>query len=164
MNVSNSVLSGTFLAALVGVIANARSVSRASRERERERLRSTLAEAFRAYSDYKEFPYAVRRRNPSDPAGERARLSQELREIQSRLSYYSTWLIAESDKIGSAYQALLIELRSIAGGSIQSAWLEDSAKTDADMNIGKERVDLSALKTAEEAFLKAIKGRVRVKD
>lgn len=164
MSYSDALLSSTFLAACLAAGVNAWSIWRTSRERERDRLRNTLAEAYRAYSDYKEFPYAIRRRRADNIADERQRLAGELREMQSRLSYYRVWLMAESCDMGEIYSELLNQLRKVAGDSMRSAWLEDALDSDADMNIGAERVDLHELKSYEDAFMEAIRGRVRVRD
>jgi hypothetical protein len=164
MSVTHVLLSSTFLAAFLAAGVNAWVILRASKERERERLRTTLAEAFRAYSDYKEFPYAIRRRSEENPASERLRLSEELREIQSRISYYRTWLLAESSEIGEAYGELIQKVRKVAGESMQRAWQEPPCTSDAEMNIGPEKVNLSELKSSEDAFSNAIKDRIRVRD
>jgi hypothetical protein len=57
---------------------------RRSREEERARIRNTFAAAFETYTAYKEFPYAIRRRRPDEPEGERLRLSEALRAVQER--------------------------------------------------------------------------------
>jgi len=59
---------------------------RKSREEERARVRDTFAAAFAAYTAYREFPYAIRRRRADIPEEERVRLSESLRTIQERLT------------------------------------------------------------------------------
>jgi hypothetical protein len=91
VGLAGAIISGAFLAAMVAGAINVWMARRRSREEERARIRSTFAAAFEAYTAYKEFPYAIRRRRADDPEGERIRLSEALRAIQEKLSYYLAW-------------------------------------------------------------------------
>jgi hypothetical protein len=71
---AGAIISGAFLAAMVAGAINVWMARRRSREEERARIRTTFAAAFEAYTAYKEFPYAIRRRRADDPKGERIRL------------------------------------------------------------------------------------------
>jgi hypothetical protein len=122
-------------------LVNSLLARRATRIDERSRVRATLSEAFQAYADYKEFPYAIRRADR--PEDERIRLSEELRKIQSRLSYYQAWCQIESEQIGSAYNDLDREARRVAGAAMHRAWTENAAALEPDMNIGSDRADLT---------------------
>lgn len=158
---TSALLSAAVVAAFVsGSIATALS-RRATRLEERARVRTTLAEAYQAYADYKEFPYAIRRRRHDQDGEERIRLSEEVRKVQSRLSFYQAWTRAEDPTTGAAYNDLVAQLRRVAGASIRAAWLEPPLNNDAGMNIGPNRVDLKELQTAEEAFLKAAENHVK---
>jgi hypothetical protein len=96
-----------------------------------------------------------------DEAGqERVRLSEEVRRVQSRLSYYQAWTLAESPETGAAYNQLVDELRRVAGASMREAWTEPALDNDEGMNISPDRVDLSVLKVAEDRFLDAAKTHV----
>jgi hypothetical protein len=129
---------------------------RKSREEERARQRTLFAEAYGAYSAYKELPYAIRRRRADDPPGERVRLSEIAREIQIRLSYYEAWTAAESTAVGDAYRTLLAELREIAGGAMRDAWNDSPITSDREMNMPPTVIDLSKLAQAEKDFMKAV--------
>lgn len=155
-----AVLSGAVVAAVVSGWVNAALARRSTRLEERARVRATLAEAYQAYADYKEFPYAIRRRRHDQDAEERIRLSEEVRRAQSRLSYYQAWALAEDPETGDAYNQLVGQLRKVAGASMREAWREPALDNDAGMNIGPERVDLSELKPAEDEFLQAAKAHV----
>jgi hypothetical protein len=157
---TTAVLSGAVVAAVVSGWVNAALARRSTRLEERARVRSTLAEAFQAYADYKEFPYAIRRRRADQPAEERIRLSEEVRRVQSRLSYYEAWTLAESPETGAAYNELTRQLRRVAGGSMREAWQGPALDDDQGMNIGADRVDLSGLKDAEQTFLGAAEAHV----
>lgn len=152
-----ALLSGAVVAAVIGAVANAYLVRRRSREDERDRVRTMCAEALAAVTAYKEFPYAIRRRRRDEPSAERARLSDEMRHIQERLSYYSAWMKSESRDLSDAYETLLSELRSAAGRACHDAWLGRPADTDQDMNVAPGVVDLSSLTAHEDAYIAAVR-------
>lgn len=126
---------------------------------ERARRREMFAEAFSAYTAYKELPFVVRRRRPDRPEEERLRISKALREIQERLSFFTTWMQLEHPEVGQVFDRLVSELRRVAGGEIHRAWTLDPVQADAEMNIGD--VDLSALTDVEQEYLKALSKYVR---
>ncbi|RBY81687.1 hypothetical protein DQ238_06590 [Geodermatophilus sp. TF02-6] len=158
---TGAVLSAAVVAAIVSGSITTALARRATRLEERARVRTTLAEAYQAYADYKEFPYAIRRRRHDQDGKERIRLSEEVRRVQSRLSYYQAWTRAEDPTTGDAYNDLVGQLRRVTGASMRAAWLEPALDNDAGMNIGPDRVDLSELRTAEETFLKAAENHVK---
>jgi hypothetical protein len=151
-----SLLSAAVIAAVVGALVNLWLARRKGAEDERARVRATFAEAYEAVAQYKEFPYAIRRRRDNDPAGERVRLSDALREVQARLSYYTLWVKAESDDVGAAYDDLVANLRRVAGRACHDAWEASPASSDAEMNIGPDVVDLRALTSYEHAYVQAV--------
>jgi hypothetical protein len=148
------------VAAIVSSWVNTALARRATRLEERARVRSTLAEAFQAYADYKEFPYAIRRRRGDQLSEERVRLSEEVRRVQSRLSYYEAWTLAESPETVAAYNELTKQLRRVAGASTREAWKGPALDNDEGTNIGLDRVDLRELKEAEQTFLRAAETHV----
>lgn len=156
-----AVLSAAVIAAIVSGAITTALARRTTSLEERARVRTTLAEAYQAYADYKEFPYAIRRRRDDQPGQERVRLSDEVRRVQSRLSFYQAWTRAEDTTTGAAYNDLIGQLRRVAGTSMHAAWLEPALDDDTGMNIGPDRVDLSELRPAEEAFLKAAENHVK---
>ncbi|WP_156415593.1 hypothetical protein [Terrabacter sp. Soil811] len=152
----SGLISGAVLAAVIGALANTALARRKSLEEERARVRTVFAEAFEAVAAYKEFPYAIRRRRADQPAEERIRLSEDLRKVQARLTYYCAWTLAESPAVGHAYGALVRDLRAVAGGACREAWQAEPITADRDMNIGPDLVDLSALTSLEEAYTSAV--------
>ena len=149
-------VSGAVIAAVVGALVNTALARRKSLEEERARVRTVFAEAFEAVAAYKEFPYAIRRRRADQPPEERVRLSEALREVQTRLTYYVAWTQAESVTVGKAYGDLVRELRRAAGGACREAWLAKPISNDHDMNIGPDLVDLSSLTRLERAYTAAV--------
>lgn len=127
-----------------------------SRLEARERSRQLYAEAYRVYTTFKEFPYAIRRRRVDEPETERIRLSEALREVQAQLSYYVLWTALEDCRVGDAYKILVAGLRRVAGASMRDAWLEPGAANDVDMNFPPGRVDLSELNELERRFVDAV--------
>src|SRR4051795_12835057 len=85
--VSGLLLSASIIAALLTGTINLTLARRRSREEERARVRNTCAEAFKAYSEYREFPNAIIRRDTDRPGEERQRLLEGLRQLQARLSF-----------------------------------------------------------------------------
>jgi hypothetical protein len=130
---------------------------RRSREEERARIRNTFAAAFEAYTAHKELPYAIRRRRPDEPEGERVRLSEALRAVQEKVSYYLAWTQAESADVGEQYAKLISEARRVAGRVMHDAWNDRPRATDREMNIPPDLVDLSQLMAAEAEFMQAVR-------
>lgn len=151
-----AVLSGAVLAAVLGAFVNVWLARRKSLDEERSRVRTTCAEAFEAVTAYKEFPYAIRRRNHLQPEEERTRLSDELRHVQSRLSYFTAWMAGESPDLGTSYVTLVSNLRRIAGTACHDAWLAPPATSDSDMNFSSGVVDLAELGQYETAYIAAV--------
>lgn len=141
------------LAAAIVAAWNILLARRRSREEERARQRDAFAQAFKAYGRYKEMPYAIRRRSADEPAVERVRLSETVREIQADLTYHQTWMDLESRDVSSAYRDLVKALRVLAGGHMRDAWKTAPIATDAEMNM---IIDLSQLEPLEQVYLAAV--------
>jgi hypothetical protein len=154
--ITGIILTSGVVAAVVTFFQNRWLENRRGREAERTRLRQSFAEAFAAYADYKEFPYAVRRRQGDHAADERARLAAELNAIQSRLSYYRAWTQFESPAVGAAYSNLLARMRIVAGSAMHDAWEESPSENDEEMNIPLEKVDLRSLKEDEDEYITVV--------
>jgi hypothetical protein len=151
-----TVISGAFLAAMLTAAINVWATRRGTREVERARQRDSFADAFRTYTKYKEFPYAIRRRNGSDLANERTRLSEDLRAVQAELSYHRTWACTESASVGDAYATMIAAARAVAGTAMKQAWLAPPCDADSEMTIPREVIDLSSLELHETAYLAAV--------
>lgn len=123
------------------------------RRQKNERKREVFSSAYAAVAAYKEFPYLVRRRG-SNSAEERQRISEELRECQKNLAYYTAWLATESLIVSHAYGRLVEELRAVAGDYIHEAWLRPPIDSDENMNVTD--IELGALAPHEKAFTQAI--------
>ncbi|MFB9357743.1 hypothetical protein [Actinoplanes nipponensis] len=133
----------------------ARTARRSEREKERARQRDLFTAAYQAYADYRELPYAIRRRRHDEAAAERVRLSEVLREIQSRLAYYQTWTAAESETVGAVYRTLVEQARKVVGGGMHEAWKAPPITDDSAMNIPTTVIDLSSLEEREKAYVTA---------
>jgi hypothetical protein len=152
-----AIISGAFLAAMLAGAVNVWMARRRSREEERARIRNTFAAAFEAYTAYKEFPYAIRRRRPDEPEAERTRLSEALRGVQEKLSYYLAWTQAESAEVGQQYARLIAEARRVVGRAMHDAWNDPPRATDPEMNIPPDIIDLSQLEAAEARYMQAVR-------
>ncbi|GAA2560726.1 hypothetical protein [Pseudonocardia hydrocarbonoxydans] len=155
------VLPAAVIAAGVAGTVNIWLARSKARDEERARVRTLLAEAYQAYADYKEFPYAVRRRDAERPGEERVRLSEQMREVQSRLSFFLSWTALESTPVGAAYATMVGRMRAVAGDSIRVAWTSPAITTDADMNLPASIVDLSSLADVEGEFHVAVGAHLR---
>jgi hypothetical protein len=155
------VLPAAVAAAVVAGTVNIWLARSKGRDEERARVRTLLAEAFQAYADYNEFPYAVRRRDAGRPGEERVRLSAQMREVQLRLSFFLSWTALESSAVGAAYATMVGRLRIVAGESIREAWNSPAITSDTDMNIPHSVVDLSSLAGVEREFHDAVDVHMR---
>jgi len=154
-------ISSALLAAAVAAFVSVYLARRRSRAEELARIRLLMAEALQAVADCKEFPYAIRRRRHDAAAEERVRISDELRQVQARLSYYAAWMRTEDQSLGRSYGKLVAKVREVAGGACRDAWNAEPITTDAEMNIPAELVDLSTITTLEDAFFIDAKNFVR---
>ena len=111
-----------------------------------------LAEAFQTVAEYKEFPYAIRRRRHDAPSDERVRLSVELGRVQAKLTFYEEWTRVEDKAVGDAYGVLVQNLRRVAGTACNEAWVTSPITTDEQMNIPREQVDLTELAAFERKY------------
>jgi len=156
-SVSDLILGLLLSGAVVAAVVNIALTRRKSLEEERTRVRATCAEAFEAVAAYKEFPYAIRRRRKDTPEAERVRLSDELRHIQARLSYFTAWMRGEDATLATSFDDLVSNLRRIAGRACHDAWLAPGADSDAAMNFPPGVVDLTGLSQYEDAYIAAVK-------
>jgi hypothetical protein len=154
--VSGLFLLAGIIAALITGTINLTLARRRSREEERARVRTTFAEAFRAYSEYREFPNAIICRDTEQAAEERQRLLEALRQLQARLSFYQTWALLEAPEVGTVYQALLEEARSLVDKAMRIAWTEPVAADDVDMNLDPGLIDPTALTPYEQAYRESV--------
>lgn len=156
-----ALLSAAVVAALIAAAVNIMLARRKSREEERARLRDHFASAFSSYADYREFAYAVRRRRHDDEQGERVRISEEMRKVQAAITAHEVWVQIESPDVGAAYSDLVQQMRRVAGAAIREGWNTPAPTTDAEMNMPPEKVDLSALKAYEEAYMDAVAAHLK---
>jgi hypothetical protein len=156
-----SVVSGAFLGAMLTAVINVWLARRTRHGEERNRVRAAFADAFAAYSAYKEVPYAIRRRRADAPDEERVRLSEVLRSIQADIAYHLAWTAAESEPVGRAYDDLISATRKVAGTAMHDAWLVPAPQTDAAMNIPATTIDLTALAPYETAYMNAARAHLK---
>lgn len=72
--------------------------------------------------------------------------------ISERLSYYRAWTQAESADVGAAYTTLVRQLRATAGSASHDAWLDKPIGSDAEMNIGPAKMNLTVIAPYEDAY------------
>lgn len=125
----------------------------AQRRKRRDEHAKLLGDAFAAVVAYKEFPFAVRRRDPDSPATERVRLSEAMRSVQEQLAFHMAWVRGTSRPVSDAYDALVGELRKTAGASVRAAWNGPPIATDEQMNMPEVAAEIAHLQAFEERFV-----------
>ncbi len=143
-------------AALISSLTAVYLAVRKSRDEQAARTHDMFAEAHKVVAEYKEFPYAIRRRRADTPSEERVRLSEALRDVQARLSYFEAWTLAEDKRVGDAYAKLVRDVRKVAGDACNEAWEADPITSDSQMNISRGLVDLAGLKPLETRYVLAV--------
>jgi hypothetical protein len=129
----------------------------------RERRRELFAGGWAAVQSYKEMAFAVRRRNLDDPAGERVRLSEALREIQRDISFHEAMIGRDADDdVGTTYLELVKKTREIAGGIIRRSWGEPPIGCDSEMHAPGIAAELQALRPFEDAYLDRVAGEMKI--
>ena len=160
-SVSGLLLSASIIAALITWTINLTLARRRSREEERARVRNTFAEAFKAYSEYREFPNAIARRDAARSPDERQRLFEALRQLDARLAFYRTWALLEAPAVGAVYEALLDEARAITDKAMRAAWAQPVDGDDVDQSLDPRLLDPTALTSSEDAFRDAVAAHLR---
>lgn len=141
--------------AAVTLVTSAISGWRRAVREDRGRRRDRLAEAYSAYSAYREFPFTIRRRRHDEAEAERVRITGEVSKVQERIHYYLAWTALEDPKVGRAYAELVKAARRTAGREMQRAWRMPAPAEDSEMNIAD--IDLSGADAAEDAYLRAVR-------
>jgi hypothetical protein len=143
---------GAGAAAIVNLIGIAALGVRGDRRRRRE----FYANALEATLAYREFAYAVPRRNRKDRAAERVRLSEAMRHVQRDLSRAEALLrIERATDVYVAYVQLVRKTRQVAGGYIRESWKQPPIRRDQEVNVDRP-LDFSAIDPYQEAFLRAV--------
>jgi hypothetical protein len=136
----------------------------------RERRRELFAGGWAAARSYKEMAFAVRRRSSADPAGERVRISEALREIQRDVSFQEAMIGRDpADEVASAYLELVRKTREIAGEIIKRSWDAPPIDADSEMHAPEIATELQALRPFEDTYLDKVtvamqvwpRGRIR---
>lgn len=112
----------------------------------RDKRAQVYSEAVRAVEDYMEAPFRILRRDKSVET-QRA-LTEDISEIQSRISYYQAELsIYASNDIAEAYASLVASARREAGDAMTIAWTtrpsRGSAVVPLKSRFSRARTDLA---------------------
>lgn len=121
-----------------------------------DRRRKLYADAFAAVAAYWEYPYAIRRRNHSEPAAERTRISDQFRDVQIGVAFHQAWIKTENKRVGKAYEELVATTRSVMGAQAKTAWEASPITADAEMNLG-DKITREGLPEAEDTYLTAVR-------
>lgn len=128
------------------------------RRTDRTRRRELYAGGWAAVQAYKEFAFAVRRRRHDEPAPERVRISDSLREVQKDLAYHEAMIGNErSGRVATDYRNLVVKTREVAGGVIRDSWNEPPITEDKQMHAPHIAQQLEPLKLFEDAYQEAVR-------
>lgn len=136
------------LTAAVGLLTLAVNQIRARKDRQRE----LFADAFAAVTEYREYPFVVRRRDQNGT--DRQLITNNLSATQARLNQHVARLRVEAPGVGCAFAHLVRETRRVAGTEIARAWNLDPLPADGPMHV--RDVDLTELDAVDDAFLREV--------
>lgn len=120
----------------------------------RERRRELFAGGWAAVQSYKEMAFAIRRRSSVDPASERVRLSEALREIQRDISFHEAMIERDPPgDVAAAYRELVKKTREVAGSIIKRSWDEPPITADGEMHAPAIAKELQALRPYEDTYM-----------
>jgi hypothetical protein len=142
-------LVSTLLVAVAGWLWN-------QRQKRLDAHAKLLADAYAAVAAYKEFAFAVRRRDPAEPAQERIRISEAMRAVQQELTFHLAWVPGTSRRVSESYDALVGETRKVAGTALRDGWNNPAITTDAQMNMPVVAAALAELVPSEREFLREV--------
>ncbi len=121
-----------------------------------DRRREMYADALAACMEYREFPYVIYRRNGENPAEERTRISEALRDVQKRIAHYCAWLKTESQDVADKYDELVATMKSVAGEEMKRRWKHKPIKKDADMTV-LPKMDWALIEVREKEYVRAVR-------
>jgi hypothetical protein len=144
----------TIVISLLALAVSLATFFLAGRRARLDRQRQVFADAFEAVTEYREYPFIVRRRNPDEAAEERRRISGDLSRVQAKMNAFKARLLVEDPQIGRCYGELVKQTRQVAGAMIKAAW--DNPPVAADEEMHAPRYDFSALDEYDNRFLEAV--------
>lgn len=147
-------LASTLIVTVVGWLWNLRQ----KRLDEHAKL---LANAYAAIAAYKEFAFAVRRRDPAEPVQERIRISEAMRAVQQDLTFHIAWVRGTSRRVSESYDALVGETRKVAGTAVREGWNNPAIATDEQMHMPEVAAALAELEPREREFLREVQRYVQ---
>ena len=121
-----------------------------------DRRRDMYAEALADCMEYREFPYAIYRRNGEKPAEERTRISEGLKDVQKRIAHHRAWLRTESQSVAEKYDDLVKTMKSVAGEEMKRRWKDKPIKKDVDMTVAP-KMDWGLIDAKEAEYIKAVR-------
>lgn len=149
------------IAAAVAVAVAVLSPAFTAAAERRLRRREVLAKAVGALAAYREYPYVIRRRDGTDPPGERRRITGEIMSIQRELTEASIWIGAEAPGLSESFEAAVQDHRRIAGGLMNDAWQAEPADGDSGMNISDVHTALEPLRAHDRELAHQVRREVR---
>lgn len=138
-------LVAALIAGAIALFTLAVSQQRARKDRQRE----LFADAFAAITEYREYPFIVRRRD--EQGVDRQVIERDLSGVQAKLNQYVARLRIEAPRVGRAYSQLVRETRRVAGAEISRSWDTEPPGAAGSMHV--RDIDLTELDGADVTFL-----------
>jgi hypothetical protein len=142
------------VAAIVAAAVSLTTFALTGRRARLDRQRQLFADAFEAVTEYREYPYIVRRRSADERAKERTRISSDLSRVQARLNALQARMLVEAPYVGERYADVVQKTKQVAGGMIRAAWDNEPVSDDASMHA--PQYDFSELEQADAQYLRAV--------
>jgi hypothetical protein len=151
---NSDLIAPTIVAAIVAAAVSLTTFALTGRRARLDRQRQLFADAFEALTEYREYPYIVRRRSADVPAKERTRISSDLSKVQARLNALQARLLVEAPYVGECYAEVVKTTKHVAGAMIKAAWDNDPVADDAKMHAPP--YDFSDLEQPDGQYLRAV--------
>lgn len=160
LNTTSPWLNAAVVVAYIGLLGTLLTIAVNGYMARKARKREQFAEALAVVLEYWEFPYVVRRRRHDEPAAERIRISEAMRDVQRRLAFHQNWIRTESQRVSKVYDELVVQTRTVIGGQIRQAWELPPITEDRQMNISD--VSFDGLADIQDRYLAAVDNELSV--
>lgn len=143
-----------FVVTIASVLVAATTIWVNGYRADRVRRRELYAEAWSAIVRYKEFAFAVRRRDSERAGAERVRLTSAMSEVQANIAKYQALLTNERSKhVAKSFDEVVASTRRVAGGIVRDSWNEPPITNDSEVHAPEIADALRELEPNERAFL-----------
>lgn len=146
-----------FVVTIASVLVAAAAIWVNGYRADRIRRRGLYAEAWSAIVRYKEFAFAVRRRDSEHPGAERVRLTTAMSDVQADIAKYQAWISNErSAEVAKRFDEVVATTRRVAGGIVRDSWNKPPIERDSEVHAPEIADALRELESGERTFLASV--------